>query len=91
MGSSIYKYKEIMSDREIMNAKGVKKTNYKNKLREITIFEEEYPELSNEFMLIQEEQYEMFARKHMDYGLNNIALGGDIVNNSDDKNSHELG
>ena len=24
-------------------------------------------------------------RKHMDYGLNNIALGGDIVNNSDDK------
>ena len=29
--------------------------------------------------------YEMFARKHMDYGLNNIALGGDIVNNSDDK------
>ena len=32
--------------------------------------------------------YEMFARKHMDYGLNNIALGGDIVNNSDDKNSH---
>ena len=23
--------------------------------------------------------------KHMDYGLNNIALGGDIVNNSDDK------
>ena len=27
----------------------------------------------------------MFARKHMDYGLNNIALGGDIVNNSDDK------
>ena len=27
----------------------------------------------------------MFAAKHMDYGLNNIALGGDIVNNSDDK------
>ena len=29
--------------------------------------------------------YEMFARKHMDYGLNNIALGGDILNNKDDK------
>ena len=51
----------------------------------ITIFEEEYPELSNEFQIIQDEMYEMFARKHMDYGLNNIALGGDIVNNSDDK------
>ena len=51
----------------------------------ITIFEEEYPELSKEFQNIQDEMYEMFARKHMDYGLNNIALGGDIVNNSDDK------
>jgi len=48
-------------------------------------FEVEYPELSNEFKSIQKEMYEMFARKHMDYGLNNIALGGDIVNNSDDK------
>ena len=27
----------------------------------------------------------MFARKHMDYGLNNIALGGDIINNNNDK------
>ena len=80
---------KAMSDREIMDAKYPAK-----KIKEfmddetnqiITIFEEEYPELSNEFMIIQEEQYEMFARKHMDYGLNNIALGGDIVNNSDDK------
>jgi hypothetical protein len=51
----------------------------------ITIFEEEYPELAEEFQNIQKEMYEMFARKHMDYGLNNIALGGDIINNSDDK------
>jgi len=88
MGSSIYKYKEIMSDREIMDAKNTKKIQefMDDEINQIiTIFEEEYPELSNEFMIIQEEQYEMFARKHMDYGLNNIALGGDIVNNSDDK------
>jgi hypothetical protein len=51
----------------------------------ITIFEEEYPELAEEFKNIQEEMYEMFARKHMDYGLNNIALGGDILNSKDDK------
>ena len=49
------------------------------------IFEEEYPELSKEFKKIQDEMYETFARKHMDYGLNNIALGGDILNNKDDK------
>jgi len=89
MGDSIKKYFTDMSDREIMNAK-----NPSKKIQEfmddetnqiITIFEEEYPELSNEFQIIQNEMYEMFARKHMDYGLNNIALGGDIVNNSDDK------
>mgnify|MGYP000453703079 CR=1 FL=1 len=44
-----------------------------------------YPEMMAEFKKIQAEMYAMFAAKHMDYGLNNIALGGDIVNNSDDK------
>ena len=48
-------------------------------------FETEYRELANEFKLIQYEQYELFAGKMMDYGLNNITLSGDIVNNSDDK------
>jgi len=89
MGNSIKKYFTDMSDREIMDAKYPSK-----KIKEfmddetnqiITIFEEEYPELSNEFQIIQEEQYELFARKMMDYGLNNVTLGGDIVNNSDDK------
>jgi hypothetical protein len=80
---------KVMSDREIMDSK------YPNKKiqefiddevnQTITIFEKEYPDLSNEFIRIQAEMYAMFAAKHMDYGLNNISLGGDIVNNSDDK------
>jgi hypothetical protein len=78
MGDTITKYHEIMSDREIMDAKRPEEAA-------VRVFEKEYPELSNEFKQIQKEMYEMFARKHMDYGLNNIALGGDIVNNSDDK------
>ena len=69
-----------MSDREIMNAKHPKANP-----TAVEKFEYEYPELAEEFSKIQEEQYELFARKHLDYGLNNIALGGDIVNNSDDK------
>ena len=101
MGSSISKYLEenvghfgnnakeiVMSDREIMNAKNPKKIQefMDDEVNQtITIFEEEYPDLSNEFIRIQAEMYAMFAAKHMDYGLNNIALGGDIVNNSDDK------
>jgi hypothetical protein len=51
----------------------------------IEIFETEYPELSEEFKKIGNEMYEMFAAKHMDYGLNNIALGGDILNSKEDK------
>ena len=48
-------------------------------------FETEYRELANEFKGIMGEMYEMFAAKHMDYGLNNITLGGDIINSDDDK------
>jgi len=81
MGDSIskwYEMQEDMSDREIMDAKRPDEAA-------VRVFEKEYPELSNEFKSIQKEMYNMFARKHMDYGLNNIALGGDVVNNSEDK------
>ncbi len=88
-GNNAKEIEKVMSDREIMDSK------YPNKKiqefiddevnQTITIFEKEYPDLSNEFIRIQAEMYAMFAAKHMDYGLNNISLGGDIVNNSDDK------
>tara|TARA_B100001939_G_scaffold164257_1_gene141609 strand:+ start:1155 stop:1583 length:429 start_codon:yes stop_codon:yes gene_type:complete len=85
MGDTISKWHELqedMSDREIMNAKTGKTIDG---LGVIEVFEAEYPDLSNEFKNIQEEMYEMFARKHMDYGLNNIALGGDLTNEADKK------
>ncbi len=82
MGDTVKKFYENMSDREIMDAKRKDFEAYNDV---VSHFEEEYPELSSEFKVIQKEMYEMFARKHLDYGLNNIALGGDIVNNSDDK------
>lgn len=63
-----------MSDRDIMNAKNPSA---------VRVFESEYPELSSEFKKIQDEMYEMFASKHMDYGLNNISLGGDLTKQSD--------
>ncbi len=78
--SNAQEIEKVMSDREIMSAK----SGNSSKLT-IKVFEKEYSELSKEFKQIQKEMYEMFAAKHMDYGLNNIALGGDIVNNSDDK------
>ena len=51
----------------------------------VEAFETEYPELSEEFKRISEEMYEMFAAKHMDYGLNNISLGGDLKIEADKK------
>lgn len=54
-------------------------------MKDIEIFEREYPELSQEFKNIQQEMYELFARKQMDYGLSNIALGGDLKNDNDKK------
>ncbi len=89
-GANAKELEKVMSDREIMNAKGGLRTpkspsHKKSQSSAVKIFEQEYPDLSNEFIKIQNEMYEMFARKHMDYGLNNIALGGDIVNNNDDK------
>ena len=51
----------------------------------VDIFETEYPELAKEFQNIQKEMYETFAAKHMDYGLQNISLGGDLTKESDKK------
>ena len=62
-----------------------KKTIESSKDNAIEVFELEYPILADEFRQIQKELYKMFARKHMDYGLNNIALGGDLNNNDDKK------
>jgi hypothetical protein len=85
MSDIVKKYYEDMSDREIMDSKRIKNIVDDEINQTIKIFEEEYPELSKEFKQIQEEMYEMFARKHMDYGLNNIALGGDLTNENDKK------
>ena len=49
----------------------------------IKFIEKEYPETAKEFKKIQEEQYEVFCRKQMDYGPSNISMGtgvGEKVN-----------
>ena len=85
MGDSVSKYYELVSEEEF--DKTVKKLNKKtvDGIGVIELFETEYPELADEFKTIQSEMYEMFARKHLDYGLNNIALGGDLTDEADKK------
>jgi hypothetical protein len=41
-------------------------------------FENTYPILSSEFKKIQYRQYQIFAQKMLDYGIDNIALGADM-------------
>jgi len=73
--SNAKELEKVMSNKETINSKKLT----------VKVFEKEYPELSKEFQKIQKEMYELFAQKHMDYGLNNIALGGDILNSKEDK------
>ena len=80
MGDTITKWHEMEEEAKL---KKVKEFADDEVNQVITLFEEEYPDLSSEFKQIQKEMYEMFARKHMDYGLNNIALGGDLTNKDD--------
>ena len=53
------------------------------KARSVIDFEKTYPHLATEFKKIQEEQYELFASKMMDYGLSNISLGSTLEDDED--------
>lgn len=49
----------------------------------VEIFEQTYPTLSKEFKHIQNEQYELFAKKMLDYGIGNVALGSTLEDSED--------
>ncbi len=44
----------------------------------VQFVEQQYPETTNEFKRLQREQYELFCRKQMDYGPNNISVGTNL-------------
>ena len=41
----------------------------------VRYMERTYPEMTGEFLAIQQEQYELFCKKQYDYGPQNIAVG----------------
>ncbi len=52
-------------------------------LNPVEFIEKHYPETAKEFKHIQDEQYETFCKKQMDYGPSNISMGtgvGEAVN-----------
>ena len=64
-----------MSDREIMNAK------HPPSAREI--LKEEYPTIYNGYQSIIDEQFELFAKKHLDYGMHNVSAGTNLENSDE--------
>ena len=83
MGDTRKAYEDLISEKEF--DKLVKSEETIDGLGVVEIFETEYPELAEEYKRIGNEMYQMFAAKHMDYGLNNIALGGDLKSEDDKK------
>ena len=59
-----------MSDREIMNAK------HPPSAREI--LKKEYPTIYEGYQSIIDEQFELFAKKHLDYGMHNVSAGTNL-------------
>ena len=60
-----------MSDREIMDAKHPPKTA-------VQILKEEYPTIYEGYQSIIDEQFELFAKKHLDYGMHNVSSGTNL-------------
>jgi hypothetical protein len=76
MGDTITKYFEIYEgfDEAILEEKNIEAIKEMRK---------QYPEINKEFQKIQLEQYSLFCKKMLDYGIGNIALGGNLENKKD--------
>ena len=61
-----------MSDREIMNAKRPPSA--------VETLKKEYPTIYKAYAEIADEQFELFAKKHLDYGMGNVSAGTQLVN-----------
>ena len=64
-----------MSDREIMNAKRPPSAR--------EVLKKEYPTIYNGYQSIIDEQFELFARKHLDYGMHNVSAGTNLDNSDE--------
>ena len=61
-----------MSSREISDAMSGKSTTA------IEILRDEYPTIYNAYKEVVDEQFELFAKKHLDYGMHNVSAGTNL-------------
>jgi len=55
----------------------------KEEMSVIEQLEKEYPTIAAGYKQIMKEQYTLFARKHIDYGMSNIAAGTQLANDEE--------
>jgi len=60
----------FMSSREIMDAKNTPSAR--------EVLKNEYPTIHDGYMQIVNEQFELFAKKHLDYGMHNVSAGSNL-------------
>lgn len=68
MGDSIKKSTEIVGN---------------EKESAIKILKKEYPVIYTTYKEIIDEQFELFAKKHLDYGMGNVSAGTQLINNEE--------
>ena len=84
--SGYYKQFEIELEHQMENKyiiDGLKMQKKPDNNESLIRFENEFPHIANEFKKIQKEQYELFARKMLSYGLGNIAMGSNLDTKED--------
>ena len=47
------------------------------------ILKKEYPLIYSTYKEIMDEQFELFAKKHLDYGMGNVSAGTQLANNEE--------
>ena len=53
----------------------------------VQLMEQQYPKTTEEFKRLQQEQYELFCKKQMDYGPSNISVGTNLITEEEVKMS----
>ena len=71
--------KQEISRMDIVGQNGNDGLHYEHMDDAVTYIEKTYPETAEEFKRLQNEQYELFCKKQMDYGPSNIAMGTNLI------------
>ena len=78
MGSITSKINDMLKEEEMP-----KYNDQTGEEKAVRDFEATYPSLAQAFQKVQDEQYALFAKKMMDYGLSNISLGSNMEDQED--------